>query len=446
MQPSIEADGLLKWVTTVLAMVVAVQGLRGDVSAQEGPPLPDLFGVAVAAMGDVNGDDIPDLAIGDPKASGGGKVWLVSAKDLYVLRVLSSSEPGFGYGLLGPIALNGDEYGDIVVVSLGSYGEVTVSGYAGDDGALLFKTELEYGYYPPDHDRWRVVPSVANCGDVDADGSQDVVLGLPKSHGARGSVVTISGATGDVLWRLEPVDGLKELGRSVAGLWDVNGDGVGDVGVGALPRISETPEDGLRVVLPEESPDLLILDGITGESLRELSDPASGNTGARMAVIRDLNSDGTPELLASSGISRDRQWGVSAFSGETLQALRRWHTGEGRWFGQVLCVLGDCNGDGVEDFVSGYPRRLVGEEASVFLFSGAEDRVLGEVRAKDPVGVSMFGVALARIGDLDGDEVDDLVIGGASDRSWGVKGCVALVSGASCEVVQQIQRSDLRRD
>ena len=75
---------------------------------------------------------------------------------------------------------------------------------------------------------------IADAGDLDGDGAGDVLIGAPFG-GARlgGRVVAISGASGAVLFEWTGESAGDLFGAAIAGGLDVSGDGIPDVVVGA---------------------------------------------------------------------------------------------------------------------------------------------------------------------------------------------------------------------
>jgi hypothetical protein len=109
-------------------------------------------------------------------------------------------------------------------------------------------------------------------------------------------------------------------------------------------------------------------------------------------------------------------------------------------FGLALAGVGDIDGDGVPDLAAGAPYQNVagqGDRGQVFLFSGASGARLRTLNDTVPQAGAYFGFALAGVGDVDGDGVPDLAVGAPNKEVAGqdAQGQVFVFSGASGQLV-----------
>lgn len=246
-----------------------------------------------------------------------------------------------------------------------------------------------------------------------------------------------------------------EFGSSVAGLGDLDGDGVEDLAVGAW-----WDEDGGG--FDEGSVWILFLnaDGTVG-SHQKISATEGGftgpllgfdNFGESVSAIGDLDGDGVTDLavgapgagaiwvlfLNPDGTVRAEQKiaeGVGGFTGDLGNAADL--------FGEGVTPLGDLNGDGVTELAVGAPLDDDGgggqftNRGAVWILSLNAD---GTVRANrkisqteggfDGVLLEMdnFGKDVAAVGDVDGDGVIDLAVGAWADQDGGpLSGAVWIV-------------------
>jgi FG-GAP repeat protein len=266
--------------------------------------------------------------------------------------------------------------------------------------------------------------------DVDGDGLDDFAVGAPFSDAARGDsglVRVHSGADGSLLLTLLGETPGDLFGTSVAGLGDVDGDGRGDLAVGAHSKDANGADSGA----------VYVYSGATGAQLfRILGGVAGDQFGFAVAAAGDVNGDGTPDLLV--GARGEDVGGPNAGAALVLSGLNGSliHRIEGRaahdLFGGALCSLGDLDGDLSPEFAVGARWSDANGESSgsVEIFRGSDGASLFKL---DGIAAgSLFGSSVACAGDLDGDGLNDLLVGSpGSDLFGSNSGCVSAFSGAN---------------
>ncbi len=184
------------------------------------------FGASVANAGDVNGDGFPDIVVGIPGYyAGRGAATIFSGANGARLRRLRDPLSGginsrFGSGVFGGKDLDGDGLADVVVGGHEAFGRRGVLvAYSGATGAVLFR-------YAPTDD-YSIGQSFCWAGDVDGDGVED--LAALGSGPYPTPLVLFSGATGQVLDLWLEVDGRVITAGAVANVGDLDGDGSDDL-------------------------------------------------------------------------------------------------------------------------------------------------------------------------------------------------------------------------
>ncbi|MAE75379.1 MAG: hypothetical protein CMJ85_00735 [Planctomycetes bacterium] len=302
------------------------------------------LGVALASAGDVNGDSIDDLLVG-----GNGLVevvsgkWLRDASGPRVLRTLrdAASGPSFGHAAAGGVDLDADKVPDVVVgapLAVGNFPSAgRVIAYSGKTGAELWRRTgvslFELG------------TGVAIIGDGNTDGVPDVAAGEPgRALAADGSVYLLSGRDGTVLRRRRGAAIGDSLGTSIANAGDANNDGVDDVIAGA----PQTAGRGrARLLSGKDLTELLLLEG---ESLGDRFGTSVGGIADSDGDGRPDLVVGAPRANVATG-HRGIAYVFSSRDGYTL--ARFTGIADKGEFGGTVAGCGDGNGDGTPDFAVG---------------------------------------------------------------------------------------------
>jgi len=132
--------------------------------------------------------------------------------------------------------------------------------------------------------------------------------------------------------------------------------------------------------------------------------------GSRCDSIGDLDSDGVPDLLIGASGGRGHVYVMSVRTGAILTRIDGEAVGDS--FAESLASIGDVDGDGVEDFLVGAPDHdgpTGNDSGKAYVYSGAT-RSLIRVHDGEGSGHS-FGSAAAAMGDVDLDGVGDYTVG-----------------------------------
>ncbi|MCH2112554.1 MAG: integrin alpha [Planctomycetes bacterium] len=206
----------------------------------------DMFGVSLNVVGDVNGDGVPEYAVGAfygtplaPGATSVGSVTMVDGATDQALWLKYATHFWFGYsGVRNPTFgrivcpagdVDGDGVADVLVSAplweQSSEHEDTNRGLvcllSGVDGSLM-KT------YRGDAPGSNLGQAMVNLGDLDSDGVDDYAIG----GAGKGQVVILSGATFRPIGRLRHRKNIG-FGFSLTPMGDLDRDGYQELGVSA---------------------------------------------------------------------------------------------------------------------------------------------------------------------------------------------------------------------
>ena len=366
------------------------------------------FGSSVSGAGDVNGDGTPDLIVGapgNPFASQIGSASVLSGSDGSVLYEFNGGRVNdrFGGSVSSAGDVNGDGFADLIV---GASGNNLASVLSGSDGSVLFTFDGDGNF-----DNFGF--SVSGADDVNGDGFADLIVGtrgFSTSLGDPRSYARVfSGSDGSVLYNF---DGVREgdfFGGSVSGAGDVNGDGTPDLIVGAY---RETNNGRAHVFSGSDGSTLFTFDG----------DNPGDEFGRAVSGAGDVNGDGFADLIVgaraddNNGLRSGSARVLSGSDGSVLYTFDGDSAGDA--FGWSVGGVGDVNGDGLADLIVGTGG--LGTRGYARVYSGADGRAIYTFEGDSDSGV--FGRSVSSTGDLNGDGIEDFIVGalggGANDGGY----------------------------
>ncbi len=423
------------------------------------------LGWSVASAGDVNGDGFADIIVGAPYYDDGeideGAAFVFfgspagitgsSPTDANGTIESTQGSASLGQSVASAGDVNGDGFADIIVGAPSYH-----NGEAGEGAAFIFLGSAAgiTGSSPADADATiesnqahaSLGGSVAAAGDVNGDGFADVIVGARNydrtlsDEGAAfvflGSALGITGSSpADAYAGLHSDQASAHLGASVAAAGDVNGDGFGDVIVGAPAYGASQAEGGAAFVFLGSAA------GFGGSSPADAAaviqcDQAGAEVGTSVAAAGDVNGDGFADVVIGAGGYDDVEIDGGAafiflgsaagitgsFTADADSVIQSDQSGAG--LGSAVASAGDVNADGYADVIVGAPLFGHGDSdqgptpygaAFVFLGSAAGITASSPANASATIGLDQadadLGASVASAGDVNGDGFADVVVG-----------------------------------
>lgn len=371
------------------------------------------YAAEAAGAGDINGDGLHDVLVGALGADNNGRassgsVYVVFGKrstedvdlasfDLSLqgaagFRIDGASDLAYAGADVAALADLNDDGRDEVVVGAPGLGRTYV--VYGKEGAhsvdlhalhLGLTPDVGFAIRTPIPTRANQY-SVASAGDVNADGRDDLIIGVVRSPRRRGRAYVVFTSndmknidlrTGD--FRGFTVWGRAEdgLGYSVAGLGDLNGDRRSDLAIGSPTY--DTRRDRVLIIFGKRSTGNVRVADLDGRGYVIRGKCCHDETGGSVSAAGDVNRDGRADLIVGAHRSSN--------NGRLLSGSAYVVYGKHKTSRILLARLGS----------RGF--RIDGER-------GADENCGNEFCLGD-----MAGLTVAGLGDFNGDAIRDVVVG-----------------------------------
>ena len=451
--------------------VKTASSIRNGISNAPALAAGDRFGASIAAIGDIDGNGVADLAVGAPgHKEGSGAVWIIAmetptrVKSSFMVDDIIPGSPElsvgkrFGASVAGIGDIDGNGVMDVIVGQ--PLGDRGLSIRNGEIRVILLNNETSvkgkgtylYSDIPdrPTQIDARFGASMARIGDMSHNGTVNVAVGAPGSvqGGLTGGAVYVlklgyggGSASFDVLSRIDgslgngpPHEDLSAFGHSVASLGDIDRDGGVDLAVGAPSNFRDSDGDGalhLVFLSRDWSPRATIT--IDGNARNGPAATARDGFASSVSAIGDADGNGITDVIVGAPNYTTGTAGNGTVHRILLDAMIHVGTGgmgghhrvtlpagttldDGGRFGLSVANAGDLNRDGIQDLVVGEPfgnARVGGTpQGKVYsLLMNADGSVSAAQSHGRGTQFGGYGISAASIGDVNGDGINDIAVG-----------------------------------
>jgi FG-GAP repeat/FG-GAP-like repeat len=295
----------------------------------EGNQANAFFGISVSTAGDVNKDGYTDIIIGSNYYDNGetneGRIFIYLgsagglSKTPYFTAEGDQVNAFFGKSVACAGDINHDGYSDVLIgapgYDRGQNNEGRAFLYLGTNMGMTQspawtgesnQADANYGN------------SVASAGDINGDGFSDVVIGANRydeNMSNVGKIYVYMGSTNgfsiypDWTYTGNQID--ENLGIAIAAAGDINGDGYGEIIVGAFGYTPQAPTGNVFIFFGSSR-------GMTQQfSMIDKSKFPGANFGLSVASAGDINGDGYADILAGVMKQGSAPWRLMLVKGSS---------------------------------------------------------------------------------------------------------------------------------
>ena len=299
-----------------------------------------------------------------------------------------------------------------------------------------------------DHFQGHLGSCVAGAGDVNGDGYSDVIAGAPYYSSViyMGGVAfmyygSAAGLATYPNWMGEGTQTLRNYGREVASVGDVNGDGYSDIAVAENGKTNDDTTEGVVYVHYGSASGAVLDPSWMGEGNKK-----GAYFGSSVAGSGDVNGDGFDDLIVASHHYKHEtdRYGIAWFftgSDTGLNDIPIIIDDVNR-MGEAAAFLGDVNGDGYDDIGISGTAYSNGEqyEGVALVYLGSMNGISKSYNWKYEPNIenARLGYDIASAGDVNGDGFDDLLVSSESmENDSSDKGVVFCFYGSSSGLPEQ---------